>query len=490
MSGSPGAGASAPGTGSRNALLVSVLFGLLATNITFTIFNVALVDIAHNLHTTSSVLTWAITGPLLVVGVSAPVLGRTGDLHGHRRLYLAGVAGSLVCAGLTALSWNAGSLIAARLFSGIGGAAITASSWALLFRVFGPRERTKVLGWWSLVGAGGPVIGVAIGGPVVQAVGWRWIFVAQVPLILAALVVNWRRLPETERRPGEALDIPGAVLLAVGVGALLLGINRSGAGWTSPVVVGSLGAAALAFPAFALVERRASSPVFPLEWLSSRSFTLPCVAAFAINFAYMGGFFLTPLFLEQGLHYSIGAAGFFQIARPLVFAVAAPAAGYMAVRTGERAAAVAGGLVLLGSMLAFAAVGPGSSALFIVAALGASGLANGIAAPSVSAMVAGAVDPSRMGSASAAMQVASQVGVVAGIQIMETVQFSRQPFVGVVTSYQEAYLAGAVVAVVAVASALLIRSAERRRPAGRWPRRRWRLDRATTLGPEAAVELG
>ena len=485
MRASPGAGAPPQPAASRTWLLVAVLFGLLATNVTFTIFNVALVDIARSLHTTSSVLTWAITGPLLVVGVSAPVLGRIGDLHGHRRLYLAGLAGSLLCAGLTALAWNAGALIAARLFSGIGGAAITASSWALLFRVFGPAERTKVMGWWSLVGAGGPVIGVAIGGPVVEALGWRWIFVAQIPLILAALVVNHRLLPETDRNPGEPLDIPGVLLLAVGVGAMLLCINQSGSGWSSPVVLGSLAAALVALPLFAMVERRAASPVFPLEWLSNRSFTLPCLAAFAINFAYMGGFFLTPLFLEQGLHYSIGAAGFFQIARPLVFAVAAPAAGYMAVRTGERAAAVSGGLVLLASMLAFSVIVPGSSALLIVAALGASGLANGVASPSVSAMVAGAVDPARMGSASAAMQVASQIGVVAGIQVMETVQSSRQHLVGVVTSYQEAYLAGAVVTVLAVVSALAMREPRRRRRPGRW-----RVAPTGTLGPEAAVELG
>ena len=304
-------------------------------------------------------------------------------------------------------------------------------------------------------------------------------------LILVALVVNRRLLPETDRSPGEPLDVPGALVLAVAVGSLLLGVNRAGSGWTSPIVLASLGAAALAFPLFALVERRAASPVFPLEWLANRSFTLPCLAAFAINFAYMGGFFLTPLFLEQGLHYSIGAAGFFQIARPLVFAVAAPAAGYLAVRTGERAAAVAGGLVLMASMLAFSVIGVGSSALLIVVALGASGLANGVAAPSVSAMVAGAVDPSRMGSASAAMQVASQIGVVAGIQVMETVQFSRQPFVGVVSSYQDAYLAGAVVTVLAVIAALMIQVPGRRRRAGRW-----RLARASTLGPEAAIEMG
>lgn len=451
---------------SRSRLLVSVLLGLLASNITFTIFNVALVDISDNLHTTPSTLTWAITGPLLTVGVAAPILGKLGDVYGHRRLYLYGLFGSLLCAALTAGAWNAGTLIGARLFSGLGSACLTASSWALLFRVFEPRERTKVLGWWSLVGAGGPVIGVAIGGPVVQSFGWRWIFVAQVPLIVAALIMNVRLLPETERCEGEPLDFTGAVLLAMTVGGLLLAVSQSSHGWTQTVVVASAAVAVAALAGFVWVERRVASPVFPIEWLFKREVTLPCLAALALNFSYMGGFFLTPLFLEQGLHYGVGAAGFFQIARPLVFAVAAPAAGYVAARTGERTTAVAGALVLTASMLVFALLIRGSSPVVIVAALSASGLALGLATPSVSAMVANAVAVGRMGSAAAAMQMASQVGVVLGIQVMETVQVSRLHHSGVVGSYHQAYVAGALVTLVAVASTLLIGTV-RHRPAER-----------------------
>lgn len=442
---------------SRWWLLTTVLFGLLSTNITFTIFNVALVDIARNLHTTQSTLTWAITGPLLVVGVAAPLLGKLGDLHGHRRLYIFGLVGSLLCAALTAVAWNGVSLIVARLFSGFGSACLTASSWSLLFRVFGPAERTKVLGWWSLVGAGGPVVGVAIGGPVVQYFGWRWIFIAQVPLILVALVANRTRLPETERAEGENLDVAGAALLAVGVGALLLALNQGSHGWTRPAVLVSAGAAVVAIAVFGLVERRRVSPIFPLEWLSRRNFALPCVAGFAINFAYMGGFFLTPLFLERGLHYSIGSAGFLQIARPLLFALSAPAAGYLAVRTGERPAALVGTAFMIVSMVVFALLHPGSSVLVIIAALGASGLASGISMPPISAMVANAVDVRHMGSASAGLQVANQVGVVAGIQLMETVQASRQHLSGVVGSFQDAYVAGALVTLLAVAATVLIR---------------------------------
>ena len=450
---------------SSRAVLITVLFGVLATNLTFTIFNVALVDIATSLHTTSSILTWAITGPLLVVGVAAPILGKLGDVHGHRRVFLIGVVGSLACAALTVVAWNAGSLIIARLFSGLGGAAMTTSSWALLFRVYPVGERTKVLGWWSLVAAGGPVIGVAFGGPIVQAFGWRWIFVIQIPLILVSLVASYLILPETERAPSEPVDWWGGGLLAFAVGALLLSVNRAGTGLTRPLVVVPFVAAVATLPLFVRTERRALSPVLPLEWLRRRTFVLPCVAMFALNFAYMGGFFLTPLFLEQGLNYSVGSAGLFQIARPLAFAIAAPAAGYIAVRTGTRATTLAGSLLMIGSMIIFATLEPGAAVIVIIVALVVSGAANGLATPSVSTMVADSVDSHQLGSANGALQVVTQVGVVIGIQVMQSVQASRQAVSGVVGSYQAAYLVGAAVCLVAVVAAIKIRPIWNARPA-------------------------
>lgn len=440
-----------------------MLGGLASTSVTFTVFNVALVDIAANLHTSSGVLTWSVTGPLLIVGVAAPILGRLGDVYGHRKLYIYGLVGSLACAALTAVSWNVEVLIAARLLSGVGGAAMGAASWALLFSVSSRAERTRVLGWWSLVSAGAPVVGVAIGGPVVQDFGWRWIFIAQVPLILAALVANFVVLQETERHGREALDVGGAVLLATGVASLLICVEQYNSGLTSPLVMACAGLAVVSFPVFWAVERRAKFPVMPLEWFSMPSVALPCLASFGVNFAYMGGFFVTPLFMEQALGYSVGTAGLFQIARPLVFAVAAPAAAVIAARRGDRSAAVAGGLVLVASMLGFVAVAPGSPGVVILVALGASGLANGISTPSLGALVAGAVDNERLGSASAVVQLASQVGVVAGIQVMESVQASFARSASLVGSYHYAYVAGGVAALAATVVAVAIRPARQAR---------------------------
>ena len=273
-----------------------------------------------------------------------PPPARIGDLHGHRRLYLFGLSGALLCAVLTASAPGVDWLIGARLLSGIEGACTTAASWSLLFRVFPPEDRTKVLGWWSLVGAGGPVLGVALGGPIVQAFGWRWIFVIQAPLVAVALLVNSVVLPETEPTAGQRLDVAGAALLALGVGSLLFGLNKSTDwGWTSTGVLVSLALCPLALVAFVLVERRADrSAAAPRVAARAATSRCPCISSLFANFAYLGGFFLTPLLLERGFGYSVSHAGYLQIARPLTFSIAAPVAGYLAVRTGERAASVSG----------------------------------------------------------------------------------------------------------------------------------------------------
>ncbi|MFP5325894.1 MAG: MFS transporter [Acidimicrobiia bacterium] len=159
-------------------VLWTILGGLFAVNVAFTIIVVALPRIANELGTSRNTLTWVLTGPLLALGVVAPAMGKAGDLWGHRRLYLISILGVGSCALLSALAWNAGSLIAFRTLSAIEGAATGSSSLAIIFSVFHAEDRVKAMGWWSLVGAGGPVIGVAIGGPIIEAFGWRWVFAA------------------------------------------------------------------------------------------------------------------------------------------------------------------------------------------------------------------------------------------------------------------------------------------------------------------------
>ena len=138
--------------------LWTVLAGLFSVNVTFTIFAVALPRIAKDFGTDTNTLTWVITGPLLAFGVIAPVLGKVGDIKGHRRLFLIGLGGASIFASLSALAPSATALIVVRTLSAVEGAATGASSMALIFSEFEREDRVKAMGWWSLVGAGGPVL--------------------------------------------------------------------------------------------------------------------------------------------------------------------------------------------------------------------------------------------------------------------------------------------------------------------------------------------
>jgi EmrB/QacA subfamily drug resistance transporter len=435
-------------------VLWTVLAGLLSVNITFTVFAVALPRIARELGTTENTLTWVITGPMLAYGVAAPALGRAGDVWGHRRVYLLGMAGAVVGAAMSAVAWNAGSLILFRTLNSLEGAATGAASMALIFRVFPRDDRVKAMGWWSLVGAGGPVIGVAIGGIVIQHVGWRWIFVAQVPLTIAALALAAAVLPETDRSENVKFDGAGALLLAGAVTALLFGVNRGAEwGWSSPAVVTGFVLAPVLTVAFVLVEQRVEEPLLPLEYLRRRNFAFPIAAQALSNFAYMGGFILAPSLLLHYFNYGEERIGLLVLTRPLAFSITAPIAGYVAVKVGERSAALGGSLAVVASMVLFAGVDASAGDALVIGALVLSGVGLGTSSPSVAASVANSVDEASLGIASAAQQLMTQVGVVTGIQLMRTVQTT--------SSYRSAYLLGGAVACGAVVCSLFVRSASR-----------------------------
>jgi EmrB/QacA subfamily drug resistance transporter len=435
-------------------VLTVVLLGLLSVNVTFTILAVALPRIGRELHTTPNTMTWVITGPLLLFGITAPVLGKAGDLVGHRKVYWLGLAGAAVVAVGAAMAPNAPSLIAVRTLGGMEGAATGAASMALIFSVFEPGDRVKAMGFWSLVGAGGPVIGVAIGGPIIQHFGWRWIFAVQAPCILVALVLAVLVLPETAKGRRQRLDWAGAVSLTVAATSLLMALNRGPEwGWSHPVVVAAFALCPLATLAFVRVESRAEDPLLPLSYLRRRNFAAPIGQSALAQFAYMGGFILAPQLLDKVFGYSETRIGLMVIARPAAFSVMAPIAGYLAVRWGERLAAITGTVFVVLSMLMFAAITRSSGDGLLIAALALSGVGLGISSPSVAASVGNAVEPEDLGIASAAQQLLTQIGLVAGIQLMQTVEAT--------SSFRAAYLMGAGVCAVGLVCAFFVQSAQR-----------------------------
>ncbi len=443
-------------------VLAASLFGLLSVGFLITVLSVSIAGIAEDLDTTEDVLTWVITGPILAYAVIGPAAGKIADLFGARRVYLLSLVAVGVFAALTAVSWNAGSLIAFRVLGAAVGAAIGPASISMINKMFPPERRALALGYWSLVAAGGPMLGVVLGGQAVETWGWRLIFQVQVPLTLVALVIGFLVLPETERRRDVRFDVLGSVILALGVGSLLVALNRGPAtGWASPVVVVGFVLFPVLVAAFILVERRVEHPLVPLRYFSRPNFAFPITNQFFTNFAYMGGFIITPLFIQDVFGYGEARTGYLMAPRPLAFAIAGPIAGWIAVKVGERKNAVVGSLLIVASMLGLAMVDGATSDLFIVGALVLSGIGMGTCAPAMAAAVANAVDEADLGVVAAAQQMVAQVGVVAGIQILQTVQAAREPLDGLVPSYHAAFFVGAAAAGLGVVAAFFVRSTHR-----------------------------
>jgi EmrB/QacA subfamily drug resistance transporter len=452
-------------------VLSAGLFGLLSVGFLITVLAVSIPTIAADLNTTEDILTWVITGPILAFAVVGPAAGKLADLYGARRVYLLSLVGVGIFAALTAVAWDATSLIAFRVIGAAVGAAVGPASISMINKLFAPHRRALALGFWSFVAAGGPMLGVVIGGPAVEAWGWRLIFVAQIPLTALALVVGFALFPETDRRREVRFDLAGSLLLAFGVGALLLGLNRGPElGWTHPVVVAGFALCPILIAVFVMVERRIDHPLIPLQYFGRRNFAFPIMNQFFTNFAYMGGFIISPLFVQAALGYGPARTGFLMAPRPLAFAIVGPIAGYVTMRIGERTNAVIGASCIVISMLGLAMVDGTTSDFLIVGALVLSGIGMGACAPAMAAAVANSVDEEHLGVAAAAQQSMAQVGVVAGIQIMKTVQSAREPLDGITGSYHAAFYVGAFAAALGVVAALFVRST-RRGPAGSTSRR-------------------
>lgn len=441
----------------RVATLVVLLGSVFTVSFTITLLVVSLRTVADDLGSTVSVMSWTITAPLLAFGVVGPAFGKAGDLWGHKRVFVGGLALAGVFSLASALAWDPLSLIAMRTLAAASGAATGPSAMAYINRLYGPDERMRPLGLWSFVTAGAPVVGVVAGAPLVEAFGWRVIFLAQAPLCLVAALVARTRLRETERATDVRFDVLGSFTLGVGVGLVLLAVNRGNAwGWLAPATLAAaaIGVAFLVW--FVVVERRADDPLLPLRWLRTRNIAAPIATIGLLNLGYMGSFILVPQLLESGLGYSPSRVGALIIARPLMFSLVAPMAIYVVARVGERRAGVGGALVSAVALLVMMAVRTPGQDWVVIVGLALTGLGMGVAAPTLTALLASSVPTADMGVASAVQQLGAQLGAVFGGALMVAVQDVAASS-GSLSSYSWGLAVGVAASLVAAVTAIQVR---------------------------------
>lgn len=399
----------------RDILLVNCLVGMFSTSFPATILTVSIKVIADELDTTPATVSWVTTAPMLAAAVATPILGRLGDIRGHRRLYLYGFSVAIVFSVLTSFAWDAASLIGFRTVAQLGAAATVPSSFAMVFRSFPPNERVRASALSSAALAGAAVSGLVVGGPLVDAFGWRPIFVVQAAIALVALLPAFVVLKPDDVHVDASIDYPGAVALAISAFTLTFGVNRLAVWGPTPVVLATLVVAPIAIVTLVRIERRAPSPILPLEILGQPGVRITAAASFVTNASWMGNFVLTPLLMQSVMGMSAGATSLASAPRAAFITLSAPVASRLGMRHGERRVAIWGALALA-AVFGLMAFGAASTTIAVlVVSLALSGWTFGHVQPSLMAIMSNSVSEEHFGLATSLNQTAGQIGSVFGL---------------------------------------------------------------------------
>lgn len=417
------------GSRSNRAVLLTVTcLGQFMVLLDNTIVGAALPDMQHRLHTQLTGLQWIVDAYVLLVAMLLLSGGVFSDRFGRKRVYLTGVAvftaASLLCSIAPSVGW----LLAGRALQGVGAAALSPASLALLVAAHPlPQERVKAIGLWAGFSGIGLAAGPVAGGVLTEAFGWPAIFLVNLPIGVFLLLVGVHSLEETRNPSAPAIDVPGTVLSVLGVGVLTYGLIEGGArGWTSPVILGSFTAAVILLAAFVAVEARHSAPMLPTRLFRQRLFTVSNTAMVVVGFALMGSTFFFSQFFVYVQGSSILRAGLQTLPVSLAMVIVSPYAGRLAARYGFRIV-VTTGLALAGlGLLALGMVHAGTGYGDVWWRLGVVGIGFALTLSPLTGAAIQAVSPQEGGLASGISSTTRQIGAVLGVAVLGAVVRTRQ----------------------------------------------------------------
>lgn len=407
--------------------LLAVSCGVFMLLLDITIVTVALPSIQHDLHAGFSDLQWVVDAYALTLAAMLLTSGSLADLFGRRLVFAAGLGvftvGSLLCGTATSPLY----LIVARSGQGIGGAAMLATSLALLAQAFQGRDRAVAFAVWGSVVALAVAVGPLLGGILTTGLSWRWIFLVNVPIGVLALVITLARVVDSRQPGARRPDWPGFALFTGCLISLVYGLIRASQdGWTDTGVLACFAVAAVLAVAFLVAEHLGSHPMFDLGLFRVPTFDGGLLAAFAISASLYSLLLYLVLYLQDALGDSALQAG----VRLLVLSGATFVTSALAGRLTEHLPVrwmIAPGLVLVGvGLLLMAQITATSSWTVLIPGFVLAGLGSGAINPPLASTAVGVVEPQRAGMASGINNTFRQVGVATGIAALGSIFATRE----------------------------------------------------------------
>ena len=451
-------------------VLVIVCAGVVLASLDLFIVNVALPAIARDLGSRNlGDLSWVLNGYAIVYASLLVLAGKLADRHRRKYGFLLGVAIFTVASAACGAATSVGMLIAFRLVQAAGAALLTPTSLSLVLASYPAERRSGAVRAWTATGGVAAAFGPVIGGLLVAA-SWRWIFLVNVPIGIAALVAGWRRLPDVPGHPGPRPDALGAVLVTAGVGALTFGLTRGGDwGWGSARTVAVLAASAVLLASFVLHCARARNPLVDPGLFRARSYVGATAVMFLFAMAFGAMLLSIVLWLQDDWGWSALRTGLGVAPGPVMVPLFSfLIAGRLIARFGPAVVVTAGCTVLAAGVIWWA-LAIGLHADYAGDVLGGmllTGAGVGLTLPTLMATAAGSLPPHAFATGSAVVNMVRQVGMAIGVAVLVAVLGQPDTSVGRLSAFQHGWWAIAAMALAGAATAPLLR---RMGPARRAP---------------------
>ncbi|HZO79419.1 MAG TPA: MFS transporter [Solirubrobacteraceae bacterium] len=418
--------------------LAIVSLGLFMVVLDNLVVNVALPSIHRDLHASIQELEWTVNAYVLSYAVFLLTGAALGDRFGRKRMFAGGLALFTLSSAAAAVAPTTAILIAARATQGLGAAIVTPLTLTLLAEAFPPQRRGVALGVWSGISGVAVALGPLVGGAVVQAASWHWIFWINVPIGIALVPLALSRLAESHG-PSRNLDLRGLALASSGLFGVVYGLVRSQSqGWTSSEVLVALGVGVLLVVGFVAYELRTREPMLPMGFFARRGFAVTNGVSLAMYFGMFGSIFFLTQYLQNVLGNTPLQAGVKLLVWTGATMVVSPIAGFLSERYGSRPFMAAGlGLqaVALGWMATTASVDQSYSTMIVPFLLAGTGMSL-VFAPAANAVLS-SVKAHQAGQASGATNAIRELGGVLGIAVLATVFTSHGGYAS-----PEAFVAG------------------------------------------------